>query len=88
MNMKKKVDLSILLEKWPSPYVARSEVERFSGGILKSRTLANLDSQGKGPKGRFRVGKKVAYPALSVVEHMQERSEECTDPIREDESKI
>jgi hypothetical protein len=40
---RKRVNLSILLEKWPSPYVARSEVEKFSGGILKARTVANLE---------------------------------------------
>ncbi|HNQ85700.1 MAG TPA: hypothetical protein PKJ72_07275 [Deltaproteobacteria bacterium] len=85
---RKRVNLSILLEKWPSPYVARSEVEKFSGGILKARTVANLDSQGKGPKVRFRVGKKVVYTAISLIEFMQERSGECTDLKREDESTI
>ena len=85
---KKRVDLSILLENWPSPYVARTEVEKFSGGILKARTLANLDSQGKGPRGRFRVGRKVAYPAASLVEFMQKQSEECMEPSREDASRI
>lgn len=85
---KKRVDLSILLKNWPSLYVARSEVEKFSGGILKARTLSNLDSKGKGPKGRFRVGRKVVYTAVSLIEFMQERSEECTDPSKEDEHKI
>ena len=85
---KKRVDLSILLENWPSPCVARTEVEKFSGGILRARTLANLDSQGKGPKGRFRVGRKVVYTAIGLVEHMQEKSEACTDPTQEAEYNI
>lgn len=47
-----------LSTKWPSPIVARAQVERFSGGLLNARTLANLDSIGEGPPvenadGRF-----------------------------------
>ena len=52
-------NLSDLAEKWPSPYVARNEVKAFSGGILTPKYLANLDSAGKGPAGRIRVGRKI-----------------------------
>ncbi len=81
--MGKKLDLSILLKNWPSPYVARSKVAKFSGDILNAGTLANLDSKGKGPKGRIRIGKKVAYPASSLVAWMEERGELCDDPSQE-----
>jgi len=73
----KKVDLSILLENWPSPYVARSEVRKFSGGILHPRTMANLDALNKGPKGRIRMGRKVFYLTTSLVTWMEERAGLC-----------
>ena len=56
------VNLTTMAERWPSPYVARSEVKRFSGGILNPKYMANLDCRGEGPTGRIRVGRKVAYP--------------------------
>lgn len=63
-------------KKWNAPCVARDDksLVAFGGGSLPSaRTMANLDSQGLGPKGRFRVGKKVAYPVESLVSWMEER---------------
>ena len=61
--------------KWPSAYVARSEIDRFSGGILKPSYLANLDCLGKGPAGRIRIGRKVAYPVDKLVEWLESRIE-------------
>jgi hypothetical protein len=66
---------STMAEKWPSPYVARHEVDRFTGGIVNPKYLANLDSQGKGPEGRIRVGRKVAYPVHSFISWLEARSE-------------
>jgi len=54
-------NFSILAKCWPSPFVARQQIEKFSGGILNSKSMANLDSLGRGPRGRFKVGRKVAY---------------------------
>ena len=48
---------------------------KFSGGILNARTLANADCLGTGPKGRVRVGRKVAYPVDSLIEWMQAKME-------------
>lgn len=67
-------DFSQLSEKWPSPLVARSEVKRFSGGLLNGRTLANLDCQGRGPRGKVVVGRRVAYTVESLVEFLRERA--------------
>jgi len=50
-----------MADKWPSSAVARTEVKPFSGGMLNSKTMANLDSQGLGPE-RIQVGRKIAYP--------------------------
>lgn len=62
-------DFAELARKWPSPLVARDQriLDQFSGGVLNARTLANADSAGKGPKGKIRVGRKVAYPVESLV---------------------
>ncbi len=68
-------DLSILAEKWPSPFVAREEINKFSGGILNQKYLANLDSQGKGPEGRIRIGRKIAYPVVSLIAWLESRTE-------------
>lgn len=69
-----KVDLSALARKWPSAYVSRSEVPRFSGGIISDRYIANLDCQGMGPPGRIKVGRRVAYPVDSLVRWLESRS--------------
>lgn len=69
-----KADFSSLAQKWPSPYVARQEVERFTGGMISIKYLANLDCQGFGPKGRVRVGRKIAYPVDQFVSWLESRS--------------
>ena len=64
-----------LADKWPSAVVARQEIQRFSGGIINSKYIANLDSQGEGPKGCVRIGRKIAYPVAEVVRWLEDRSE-------------
>ena len=56
-HMKKEISLNTLAENWPSPYVAREEIERFTGGIITCKYIANLDCAGQGPRGRIRVGR-------------------------------
>jgi hypothetical protein len=68
-------DFSSLAENWPSSFVTRGEVERFTGGIVNHRTLSNLDSLGEGPEGRIRVGRKVAYPVTKFIEWLEGRAE-------------
>lgn len=65
-----------LADKWPSAFVARTEAEKFTGGLIGEKYLANLDSAGKGPAGRIRCGRKVVYPVNQFVRWLQERSEE------------
>lgn len=69
-------NLSTLAEKWPSSIVARTEVERFTGGLISEKYLANLDSCGKGPEGRIRVGRKIAYPVDKLIEWLAARTTE------------
>lgn len=68
-----------MLEKWESSVVCRGEIGRFSGGLVAPKSLANLDSQGKGPTGAFRVGSKVAYPVESVVSWLETRARPMKD---------
>lgn len=69
-----KVDLEILCERWPSPIVAREEVGRFTGGAISPRYLANLDSAGLGPPGRFKLGRKNCYFTTPLIRWLQERA--------------
>lgn len=69
----KKVNLSILSKDWESPFIAREKVEKFTGGIVNPRYLANLDSIGEGPP-RVRVGRKVAYPVQAFIEWLERRA--------------
>lgn len=63
-HSKKVIDAAELERMWESPYVARDQrtLDRATGGLINAKTLANLDSLGKGPRGRIRIGRKVAYP--------------------------
>lgn len=77
-------DLAVLIKSWPSPIVAREEVDKFSGGILHCRTMTNLDSKGLGPKGKFSVGRKVAYDVRLLVEWMQQRQAANKPAVKQD----
>ena len=70
-----KLDLSRLIEKWPSAFVARPEIARFTGGLIQAGTLANLDAKGLGPEGKIRVGRKVAYEVHALVKWLEGRNQ-------------
>jgi hypothetical protein len=71
----RKADLRELKIKWPSSVVARTDIRNFTGGLMSERYIANLDSQGAGPKGRFKLGRKVGYPVDSLISWLEERME-------------
>jgi len=64
-----------MARQWGSPIVARDRIEKFSGGLLRPKTMANLDSRGEGPP-RVKVGRKVGYPVEGLVQWMESRSTE------------
>lgn len=69
-------DFSSLAEKWPSSIVARTEVKKFTGGILSGKTLANLASKGEPVPRSIYVGRKVAYSAKELSLWLLERSKQ------------
>jgi hypothetical protein len=71
MNKEK---LLAMADKWPSAYVARKDVAKFTGGLVSPGTLANADSQGTGPEGRISIGRNVGYPAIALVSWLAERA--------------
>jgi hypothetical protein len=75
MDKEKKFDFQMLAARWPSAWVARTAISKFTGGAISEKYLANLDSLGKGPKGRLRVGRKILYPTSSLCEWLAERTE-------------
>ena len=66
--------LSGLADRWPSPIVARNQIGEFTNGLISERHIANLDSMGKGPRGRFKIGGRVCYTVESVIRFLEERS--------------
>ncbi|WDP88708.1 MAG: hypothetical protein HUN04_02730 [Desulfobacter sp.] len=63
---------SQIIKNNPSGYILRSDLTEKTGGLLHSRTQANLDSLGIGIPGRIKIGnRKVAYPVQAVVEYLQ-----------------
>ena len=73
-SLPSKFDWQTLAENWPSAIVARSEVGRFSGGVVSPAYMANFDSQARGPRNRLRVGRKIAYPVQDLVRWLEARS--------------
>lgn len=63
-----------MAEKWPSTVVFRTEIKSFTGGGMSEKYLANLDCLGKGPAGRKRVGRKVAYPIFELIKWLDGRT--------------
>lgn len=68
-----RLDLSEMKKKWPSAIVSREEIRNFTGGAVSEKYMANLDGQQKGPEGRFKIGRKVAYPIDSLLRWLEAR---------------
>jgi hypothetical protein len=53
--------------------LTRQKIHELTGGLISSKTLANLDSEGDGIQPRLRIGGKVAYPKEAVIEFLKRR---------------
>ncbi|MEF3698233.1 helix-turn-helix transcriptional regulator [Desulfolutivibrio sp.] len=66
------VNFAALINSLP-PIVARKEIDRYLGGMISKGYLANLDSEGQGPK-RIRIGRHVGYLREDLIAWLQARS--------------
>jgi hypothetical protein len=62
-----------LEQNWGSPFIARLDVGRATGGAIHHRTMANYDCEGRGPQGRFLLNGKVVYPLRQFVQWLRTR---------------
>ncbi len=77
---KREPDFSHILKNNPSGWILRTDLTEKTGGLIHSRTAANLDSKGEGIKGRIVIGKKkIAYPVEEVVKFLQARARYFSD---------
>lgn len=60
-------------------YVSRTEVGKYFAGLNK-KTLANLLSEGRGPKC-FRVGRKIFYEVQTLVNWMSRNPVKTVDDM-------
>lgn len=65
-----------LLQSTFPAIIARTEVGRLTGGIIQPGTMANLDCLGKGPVGRFLIGKKICYERDPFIDWLLSRVKE------------
>lgn len=75
MPTSQKPCFSVMADKWPSAFVARQEIENFTGGVMTQKYISILDSQGLGVKNRVRMGHKIAYPVKELILWLESRSE-------------
>ena len=62
-----------LARSWDSAFVARTQLSKFSGGLLNPRTLSTLDCRGLGPF-KIKVGRNVVYPKRDLINWLIQRS--------------
>ena len=70
-----KPDFTPIIKMNPAGFILREKIEEGTGYLISRRNIANLDSKGEGIKGRFRIGRKIAYPVQAVVDFLEERAE-------------
>ncbi len=73
MTENQRPDLSALLKELP-PFVTRTHPRFRELTGYSSRTLANFDCLGQGPKKRIMLGNTVAYERESLVKWLEARS--------------
>jgi len=62
-----------LFEAELPPLVPRTEVEKLTGGLVRSRYLEKLDAEGRGPKNRLRLGRKIVYRRPDFIAWLSEQ---------------
>jgi predicted DNA-binding transcriptional regulator AlpA len=67
-------DPFVALESELPSFITRTQVAEKLGGWIAVGTLANLDSEGRGPAGRVIMGRKVAYPRAELIAWLRQRA--------------
>ena len=65
-----------LADKWPSAWVERNQLWDFSGGLIHPHTIRNYDSRGCGIENKTKIGRKVAYPVVDVINFLNKKVKE------------
>jgi hypothetical protein len=60
-----------IIDNNPYGFILRPDLNRKTGGLLKSGHISNLDCAGKGIENRFKIGIVNAYPVDSVVKFLR-----------------
>ena len=68
------MNFSYLKKGWKEPIILRTEVGKFSRGIISPGYIANLDGIGQGPK-RMKIAGKVAYKVTDFINWLESRTE-------------
>lgn len=61
------------LEQALPPIIARVEIQRYAPGLISASRLANLESQGKGPR-TIKLGRKAGYTRKDFIDWISTRS--------------
>lgn len=67
------MDFKNMIERLPVT-MSRTEVPKLLGGIVSSKSLANADSLGVGPEGRFKIGRRVCYQTDQLLAWLEKRT--------------
>ena len=67
------MDFKKLAEDWKSPFVARSEMENFTKGLYKPRSMNTFDGNGSGIKRKLKIGTKIVYLKEDVIEWLKRK---------------
>lgn len=70
------MDMSFFFKNHESPLISRQTIQEKSDNTLTVRRMANLDSSGKGPASRIRIGRKIVYRTSVFREWLESRSQE------------
>ena len=73
------IDLDELARDWPSVLVARSEMEKFTRGLYKGRSMNTLDGAKQGIRRRIRINTKIAYLKADVIEWLKNRRKKTNE---------
>lgn len=65
-------ELMPLAEHLP-PIISRKHIDRYMGGLVTAKTLANHDARGTGPRVRIETSYGVVYPTLFLLEWIEQK---------------